>query len=95
MTTKKVQANNHMKQIAQLALIVSVIQPLMTLPQIYQVFSTQSAQDVSLFTWLGYTILGSVLLVYGIVYRLKPIIFGQAIWTTLEIVMVIGILLYG
>lgn len=76
------------------ALIAGIIQPLITLPQIITIYTNQSAQDVSLITWGGYTILGLILLTYGIAYKLRPIIVGQSIWAVMQSVMVIGILLY-
>ena len=80
--------------VERLALIAGTIQPLITLPQIITIYANQSAQDVSLLTWAGYTVLGLVLLTYGVTYRLRPIIVGQSIWAVMQSVMVIGILLY-
>jgi uncharacterized protein with PQ loop repeat len=90
MTTKP----KHNQKIENLALVAGIAQPLLTLPQIYAIFSNQSAQDVSIFTWLGYLIFGIIFLVYGLTFKLKPIIISQIIWITMQTIVIIGILIY-
>jgi uncharacterized protein with PQ loop repeat len=75
--------------------VAGILQPLITLPQIIQIYSSQSATDVSLLTWTGYLIFGIIFLIYGIVYRLKPIWIGQIIWVTMQLITVTGIIIYG
>lgn len=81
--------------IYRLTLIAAVFQPLMTLPQAVQIYSTQDATGVSLWTWLGFLFFGSIFLIYGITYRLKPIILAQSLWFVMQLSVVIGILLWG
>lgn len=83
------------KRIGQIALVAGILQPLITLPQIIQIYSSQSATDVSLLTWTGYLIFGIIFLIYGIDYRLKPIWIGQIIWVTMQLITVTGIIIYG
>lgn len=82
------------KRIEIFALIAALVQPLLTIPQIAHIYSNQSAQDVSLATWLGYLFFGIVFLVYGFVFKLRPIFYGQLIWVTMQTITVIGILIY-
>lgn len=82
------------KRIELFALAAGIVQPLLTVPQIVQIYGNQSARDVSLVTWLGYLFFGVTFLVYGAVFRLKPIWVGQIIWVTMQAVTVIGILIY-
>ena len=72
-----------------------IIQPLITLPQIITIYSSQSAKDVSLPTWLGYLVFGVIFLVYGLVFNLKPIWVGQIIWVTMQKNTVVGIFNYS
>lgn len=83
------------KRIEFFALVAGVVQPLITIPQIIEIYSSKSAQDVSLITWLGYLIFGITFLVYGLAFKLKPIWVGQIIWVTMQLITVIGILIYG
>jgi uncharacterized protein with PQ loop repeat len=83
------------KRVEDFALIAAIVQPLITIPQIIEIYSKQSAQDVSLATWIGYLVFGVVFLVYGAVFKLKPIFFGQIIWVTMQSIVIIGIILYS
>jgi uncharacterized protein with PQ loop repeat len=87
------EKNKH--HVARAALIAGIIQPLITLPQIITIYSNQSAQDVSLVTWLGYLVFGITFLVYGVIFRLTPIWVSQILWVSMQIATVIGILLYS
>jgi len=81
--------------IYRLTLVAAVMQPLMTLPQAIQIYTTQDATGVSLWTWLGFLFFGSIFLLYGITYRLKPIIVAQSLWFAMQLSVVVGILLWG
>jgi MtN3 and saliva related transmembrane protein len=73
----------------------AVIHPLTALPQVIQIYTTQSAAGVSLLTWLMFMALGSIFLAYGIVHRIKPFIVTQILWFIVDFLVVIGVLLYG
>lgn len=83
------------KRVESFALLAGIAQPLSTLPQIIAIYGNQSANDVSLLTWVGYLIFGIIFLVYGAVFKLKPIWIGQIIWVAMESITVVGILLYS
>jgi len=76
-------------------LIVAVVAPAMTIPQIYKVFSQQNAAGISILTWSMYALLCVPWLVYGFVHKEKPIIVSYAIWLITDVTVVIGALMYG
>jgi len=78
----------------RLTLVAAVAQPLITIPQVVVVYATHDVSGLSLFTWLGYALIGLVFLAYGVRYRLKPIALTQIIWFVLQMSIVVGILLY-
>lgn len=78
----------------RMTLVAAVAQPLMTLPQAIQLYTTQDAHGLSLFTWLGYTIVGLVFLTYSYKYRLVPIMIQQTLWFVLQSSVVVGILIW-
>ncbi len=78
----------------RLTLIAAVVQPLTTIPQVYKLYTTHDVSSLSLFTWLGYALIGLIFLVYGIKYRLMPIAITQVIWFCLQMSIVVGILIY-
>lgn len=83
------------KRFERFALIAGIVQPLITMPQIVTIYSSQSAKDVSLLTWLGYLLFGVIFLIYGLIFNLKPIWVGQIIWVVMQSITVIGILIYS
>jgi len=78
-----------------LALIVGVIQPLTTLPQILIVFTSQDASQVSLFTWTAYNIASVILLTYGLRHKLKPIIYAQILWLVVQTPMMLSVFIFN
>lgn len=89
-------AKQDYKKISEkMALVAGVLQPMMTIPQVWKIYTAQSAEGVSLITWVGFAVFGLVFLVYGIIHNLKPIWITQIIWFSLQIMVVIGILMYG
>lgn len=79
----------------KIVLICSVVYPLTSVPQIVKVFSSHSAHDLSLLSWLLYAVLEAIFLIYAIQKRLVPIIIQDALWLLVYIILVIAILLYG
>lgn len=75
--------------------VAAVLHPLTALPQVVQIYATQSAEGVSLATWVGFMVLGLVYLSYAAVHRLKPLIVNQVMWFVLDVAVIVGVLLYG
>jgi MtN3 and saliva related transmembrane protein len=75
-------------------LAVAIIEPLTTIPQIYEIWSRKSANGVSLITWCFYTVTACIWLVYGIKIKEKPVIISSIMWILAEGLVVMGILLY-
>lgn len=87
--------NKFKRFVDKIILVIGVISPLLTLPQVLKVWILQNAAGLSLISWVGYIIFDTVWLTYGIIHRLKPIIIAYIIWLILEIIMLIGVLKYG
>ncbi len=87
--------DNYRITIERFALIAGIIQPLISIPQIIQIYSSQSAADVSLLTWVGYLVFAAVFLAYGLTFKLTPIWVTQIIWIIMEVAIIVGILLYS
>ena len=75
--------------------VAAIVHPLMALPQVYTIYSTQETGNVSLLTWFGFMLLGSVFLAYGIVHRIRPLIVTQVLWFIVDFLVVLGVVLYG
>jgi uncharacterized protein with PQ loop repeat len=81
--------------IRRAVLATAVIEPAMTLPQIYDIWSTHTAAGVSKLTWSMYVGAAAVWLLYGIQEKDKPIIVSSILWIVAEVAVVIGAVLYS
>lgn len=80
--------------LSSLVLAVAVAEPLMTVPQIYQIWSTHNAAGVSLATWAGYIGAACIWLAYSMKIKDKPLMVSSALWVVTEALVVAGALLY-
>ena len=87
--------NKWKRLIDKLIYIAILAKLVMTLPQVMQIWSVQSASGVSVYTWMTYAIVTFFWILYGLLHREKPIIISSALLIVLEISVVIGTLLYG
>lgn len=74
--------------------IASFVSPLMTLPQVYQIYAYQDATGVSALSWGAYTLFSIPWLSYGILHREKPLIIANSLWLVLHTTVFVGALLY-
>jgi len=75
--------------------VVAILHPLMAGPQIYDIYTNQSAADVSLTTWFLFSLMGVVFLAYALVHKIKPLIVTQILWFLVDGIIVAGIVLYS
>lgn len=68
--------------------------PLMTLPQIAEIWLYKNAAGVSTISWVAYFTVAVFWLGYGILHKDKPIICTNVIWLVLDLVIVIGTIIY-
>ena len=74
---------------------VGVFGPVMTLPQVATVWLEKNASGLSLISWIAYLLTAVFWFIYGIMHKEKPIIFTYGIWIVLDLLIVIGVLMYG
>lgn len=67
----------------------------MTLPQITKIWVEKNAAGVSAASWTAYTITAMFWLIYGVAHKEKPIIVTNSLWIVLEVLIVVGALIYG
>jgi uncharacterized protein with PQ loop repeat len=71
-------------------LLVAVIEPLSTLPQIYEIWIKGQTVGVSATTWFLYSLAEALWLVYGIKQRDRAIIVASALWAIMELLVAAG-----
>lgn len=82
------------RRLDAVAYVLGIIGPLATIPQLYEVWIRQNADGVSLVTWSVFILLSFFWLHYAIRHKEKPLIVGQGMWVVMQILVVIGVLLY-
>lgn len=71
---------------------VALLSPIMTLPQVTQIWIEKNVAGVSLLTWSSYTVFAVFWLTYGLIHREKPIILSNILGGSLNLIIVAGIL---
>jgi uncharacterized protein with PQ loop repeat len=92
---KKLTQKQQKKLIKRSVLVVAVIEPAMTLPQIYEIWVKHRAEGVSSITWGLYISAAFVWLMYGIQLKDKPLIISSILWIITEAAVVTGTLIYS
>jgi|SRR4051812_19867781 uncharacterized protein with PQ loop repeat len=69
--------------------------PLFELPQLLAIYGKHSAENVSLATWAFFCVDNIVWMIYGVRKQEWPVFFTSALYTIMEVAIVVGILLYS
>jgi uncharacterized protein with PQ loop repeat len=93
--TLVVQKKKDTKLVDRATYLVAIIEPIVTIPQVYIIFHDKTAEGIALSSWLGYQLFTLIWLWYGIVHKEKVIIFYQLCWFVLQTIILIGGLMYG
>ena len=75
--------------------VVAIVGPVMTIPQVTKIWISKNAAGISLISWVTYLITAFFWLIYGHLHKVKPIIFSGYLWIVLEVLIIIGAVLYG
>jgi uncharacterized protein with PQ loop repeat len=78
----------------KIIIVVGVLNAVATVPQVLQIWITQDAGGVSLFSW-SYYLFGSIMfLIYGLLHKAIPIVTNYGIAIVLYALIVLGTILY-
>ena len=86
--------NNWIKFLDRFLLIVAVIGPLMSLPQLLKIYLGQNATGISVLSFGLYAFFNVPWVIYGVVHKEKPIVIAYSLWFVSNILIVVGTLLY-
>lgn len=76
-------------------LAVAIIEPVMTVPQIYKIWVNREAAGVSSITWGLYIVAAIVWLFYGLQLKDKPLIISSTLWIITELAVFVGVIIYS
>ena len=86
--------NKWYRRFDTLLILVAVANPLITLSQIYQIYSSGTSGGTSLAYWVLSTLFAIPWLVYGVIHRDKAHMIAFSLWLILSLVVVIEILMF-
>lgn len=69
--------------------------PILTSSQVIKIWINKSAEGVSLIAWATYTVNSILWIIYGKLHKKGPIIFANVMYFVINILVVIGTLIYG
>lgn len=73
---------------------VGFLAPLALVPQIFQIYSTQSSAGVSLTTWLLLTLANSLWMTYAAIHKDQHLLFANGLMFVAHGIMIVGLILY-
>ncbi|MBN2101492.1 MAG: hypothetical protein JW716_01310 [Candidatus Aenigmarchaeota archaeon] len=73
----------------------ALLGPLVNIPQLLQIYTTQNAGGLSLFTWSSYIFFNIIWLIYGVIHKSRLILVCYSMWAVMNAITVIGILLFS
>lgn len=80
------------KLLDELIYPIGLISPIMTIPQVIDVWANGGKQGVSLPTWAAYAFVSFFWIIYGLAHREKPIVLINCLLFTLDLFIVCGVL---
>ncbi len=83
-----------LKKLDKLMYVVGALGPIMTIPQVIEIWYYHNAAGVSALSWSSYFLFSIIWLIYGIGHRERVIIFTQSLWVFLNALIAVGAILY-
>jgi len=74
---------------------VGIFTPIITIPQLAEIWLNQNASGVSIISWTGYLIAVCFWFLYGLAHKEKPIILSYGLLIIMDFFVVLGIILYS
>jgi len=74
--------------------VFAIFMPLTTVPQISLLYSSQDASGLSLWMWILYLIGCIPFLLFGIIYKHAQLITLNVLWLVVQMIMIVGIVMY-
>lgn len=74
--------------------LIALIAPLMTIPQMMDVWFGRKVDGVSLATWSAYAGVSALWIIYGLYHKEKPVILTNLLLFLFDTAIVIGVVLY-
>jgi uncharacterized protein with PQ loop repeat len=82
------------KWLRRMTFVLAVAAPLMTFPQIYEIWISKRSGGVSLLSWGFYVFSSIIWFLYAIKIKDKPLYISSGLWICANFLVVLGLILY-
>jgi len=79
----------------KLVYAMSLLMPIMSIPQIYKIFNEQDATSISIITFGTYLFGNFIWFIYGLVHKATPILLTNFLFAIINVLILTGVFLYG
>lgn len=86
---------NKNKNVDRITLIIGLCLPIVSLPQLYDVWISKQTKGVSLITWSFFAVQAAIFAWFAIRHKEKPLIFTYVPLCIVELAIVIGVIVNG
>ena len=76
-------------------IVIATASPLITLPQLFDIYKKKNVAGVSPATWIAYIFTATIWFAYGIIHKEKVIIVNGALGIILSSLISFGVLIYS
>jgi|SRR3989344_972802 len=74
--------------------IIALVAPIMTIPQLLEIWVNRKVAGVAVATWAAYTFVSFMWLWYGIVHKEKPVILTNLLLLVFDALIVLGVFIF-
>jgi len=74
---------------------VAIFGPLISIPQVWNIWVLNQVSGVSIITWSGYLLGGLFWLLYGFMHKEKPIIVTNILCVVIQALIIVGVVVYS
>ena len=75
--------------------VTGIVGPLSVLPQAISIYSARDAGSVSFLSWLSFSLLSFIGILYALVHGDKVILIGYSLYFVVDVLVLIGVVVYG
>lgn len=83
------------KSLDKIIYAAGIAGPILVIPQTIKIWINKDATGVSTPSWIGFTILAIIWLIYGIAHKEKPLIIMYSGLVIMDALVFIGAIIYG
>ncbi len=85
----------HKRGLDKLAYVMIGISLLTVIPQIVQIYETQSAEDINIYSYIGHIGISIFWLWFGVERKVKPVILSSLVHFGISLLVIHGIVKFG